>query len=194
MQPPETRLSLIAKLQGTRNEAAWWEFVSAYEPFLKWLVARQGVPSRHVPDATQQVLAAIVRSVEQWQCDGDPASFRRWVGRVSRNVVIKFLTRERRQPAGVGGTDLLESLHQVADVPSEEACRRYDLELILWAAEQVRGEFRETSWRAFLATVVDGRDVADAARELNLTPGSVYMSGSRIMARIRTKVAEATGE
>jgi RNA polymerase sigma-70 factor (ECF subfamily) len=194
MALPDTRLSLIAKLQGSRNEAAWWEFVSVYEPFLQRLVARQGVPQRHVADVTQQVLAAIVRSVDAWRGDGDPASFRRWVGRVARNVVIKFLTRERRQPTAEGGTDIVELLHQVADEPSVEDCRRYDLELISWAAEQVRSEFRETSWRAFQATLVEGREATHVARELNVTPGSIYMSRSRIMARIRAKVAEAMGE
>lgn len=194
MRPPETRLSLIAQLQGPRNEPAWREFVSGYEPFLQRLVARQGVPPRHVPDVTQQVLAAIVRSIDHWQDDGDPASFRRWVGRVSRNVVIKFMTRERRQATAEGGTELLEFLNQVTDSPSEEQCRRYDFELIQWAADQVRGEFRETSWQAFQATLIEGRDVADVARELNVSPGSIYMSRSRIMARIRAKIAEATGE
>ena len=43
MQPPETRPSLIVRLQGKRNELAWTEFVSAYEPFLQRLIERPNV-------------------------------------------------------------------------------------------------------------------------------------------------------
>src|SRR4029079_19289254 len=114
MRPPETRPSLIVRLKGQRHEPAWEEFVRAYEPFLNSLVARRGVPARHVPDVTPQILAAIARSVEQWTDDGKPGSFRRWLSRVARNVVIRFMTRERRQPGGAGGTEWLQRLDDMA--------------------------------------------------------------------------------
>ena len=181
------------RLQGERNELAWTEFVSAYGPFLQGLIQRQGVPERHVPDVEQQVLAAITRSVHGWRDDGDPASFRRWLNRVARNVVLKFMARERRQIGGPGGTEWLESLAHVPDAAAEERETEYEYELVVWAAEQVRGEFRETSWKAFWATLIEGRDVAEVAAELGLSPGSVYMSRSRLMARIRSKVREVMG-
>ena len=193
MRQPETRPSLIVRLKGERNQLAWTEFVSAYEPFLRRLIQRRGVPERHVPDVTQQVLVAVSRSVDGWRDDGDPASFRRWLNRVARNVVLKFMSRERRQIDGRGGTDLQELLDRVPDARDEQA-RKYDYELVVWAAEQVRGEFRETSWKAFWATLVDGRPVADVAAELGVTPGSIYMSRSRIMARIRAQVREVVDE
>lgn len=193
MQQPETHASLIMRLKGERNERAWTEFVSAYEPFLRRLIERRGVAERHVPDVTQQVLAAIVQSVDGWRDDGDPASFRRWLNRVARNVVLKFLSRERRQVGGQGGTDVQELLNRVPDACDEQAWK-YEYELVVWAAEQVRSEFRETSWNALWATLIDGRPVADVAAELGVTPGSIYMSHSRIMARIRAKVREVVDE
>ena len=194
MDPPETRPSLIVQLKGERNELAWTEFVSAYEPFLQQLIRRQGVPAKHVPDVSQQVLTAVARSVEGWQDDGDPASFRRWLNRVARHVVLKFMTRERRQIGGQGGTDWLESLAHIPDTAGDDREREYEYELVVWAAEQVRGEFLETSWKAFWATSIEGRDVAEVAAELGVSPGSVYMSRSRLMARIRAKVREVTDE
>ena len=193
MQQPETHPSLIVRLKGERNELAWTEFVSAYEPFLRRLIRRQGVPERDIPDVTQQLLVAISRSVVGWQDDGKPASFRRWLNRVSRNVVLKFMSNERRQVGGQGGTDIQELLHRVPDVRDEQA-RAYEYELVVWAAKQVRSGFRDTSWKAFWATLVDGRPVADVAVELGVTPGSIYMSRSRIMARIRAQVREVLDE
>lgn len=40
------------------------------------------------------------------------------------------------------------------DKPDERHVQQYQHELIVWAAEQVRREFLETSWRAFWATVI----------------------------------------
>ena len=190
MSPLETRKSLIVRLKNEQNEFAWREFVCSYEGFLIQLARRQGVPERHIPDVTQQILLVIAKSIDGWKDDGNAASFRRWLSTVSRNVVIRFMSRERKQAGGIGGSDLVAKLQNVEDKPDERHVQQYQHELIVWAAEQVRHEFLETSWRAFWATVIDERLVDDVAEELGVSPGSIYMSRSRIMARIKKKVAE----
>lgn len=189
MQQPETRYSLIVRLKEPRNASAWTQFVSVYEPFLTQLVRRQGTPPHQVADVTQQILMAIVRSVNDWADDGQPASFRRWLGRVARNAAIKFLARERRHARGFGGNEFLSQIDQIPDtVIDDRRIQQYDHEMIVWAAEQVRSEFRETSWQAFWGTQVEGRPVADVAQELGISTGSIYMSRSRIVARIRERI------
>ena len=195
MRPPDTRHSLIVRLKDSRNDRAWTEFVCAYEPFLTRLVRKQGTPERHVADVTQQLLIAIAKSVDGWKSDGKLASFRRWLGCVARNVVIKFMVRERKQVTGEGGSDFLKALTEKVD-PSIDAelQRRYEQELILWAAERVRLEFHESSWRAFWETEIVGRSIEDVAKELGVSSGSVYMSRSRILARIRVIIEEVLNE
>ena len=190
MSPLETRHSLIVRLKSPSNELAWRDFVSTYEGFLNQLARRQGVPERHVPDVTQQILLTIAKSIGGWSDDGNAASFRRWLSTVSRNIVIRFMSRERRQAGGVGGSDLVARLERIEDKADERHVLRYQHELIVWAAEQVRHEFLETSWQAFRATVIEDRPVDIVASELGVTVGSIYMSRSRIMARIRKRVAE----
>ena len=185
MRPPATRHSLMIRLKDEQNDVAWGEFVQAYEPFLYRLAGRQGVPERHVPDVVQQILLTVAKSVDGWKPDGGEGSFRRWLATVARNVVIRFMTHERRRIGGQGGTEMRDLLHNVAGAPNSDQVRQHEHELIVWADEQVRSEFIETSWTAFWATVIDGRSVNDVAAELNITPGSIYMSRSRIMAKIR---------
>ena len=194
MLPPETQPSLIIRLQGGGNDLAWTQFVAAYEPFLKQLVQRQGVPPRHVADVSQQLLLAVARSVKSWRDDGRQASFRRWLSHVARNVVIKFMTRERREVAGQGGTQFLELLQQLPAEPNQDQVRQYEHELIVWAAEQISHEFRPTSWKAFWETQIAGRSVADVASELGVSAGSIYMSRSRILAKIKAKIAEVADD
>jgi len=191
MRPPETRHSLIVRLKDQRNDVAWTEFVCAYEPFLLRLVRKHGTPDRHAADVTQQLLLTIAKSVDRWHPDGKVASFRRWLGCVARHVVIKFMTRERKQITGRGGSEFLIQLEGITDDSIDaEQVRQYQQELILWAAELVRGEFRENSWRAFWETEIEGRSVADVSRELGVSTGSVYMSRSRVFARIRHRIEE----
>jgi RNA polymerase sigma factor (sigma-70 family) len=190
MTPIETRQSLIVRLKSETNELAWRDFVCAYEGFLNQVARRQGVPERHLADVTQQILLTIARSIEGWADDGNTASFRRWLVTVSRNVVIQFMSKERRQTGAVGGTDMVAVLQNVEDKPDRQLIQRYEHELIVWAAEQVRHEFLETSWKAFWATVIEERPVDEVASELDVSPGSIYMSRSRIIARIRKIAAE----
>jgi len=189
MEPPETQTGLIAKLKAGGNQQAWSSFVADYEPFLRQLIKRQGVPARHIDDVTQQVFAAIAKSVENWEDDGRPASFRRWTHCVARNIVIKFMQKERKQLAdATGGSQLVDQLQQVEGPIDRRLEQRYEHELVVWAAEQVRDEFRSTSWQAFWMTLIEGRSVEDVAQQLDLTPGAIYMSRGRIMKRIKQKI------
>ena len=155
MRPPETRHSLIVRLKDQQNDVAWTEFMSVYEPFLLRLVQKQGTPDRHAADVTQQLLLTIAKSVDRWHPDGKVASFRRWLGCVARHVVIKFMTRERKQIAGRGGSEFLVQLEDITDdsIDAEQA-RRYQEELIFWAAELVRSEFQ----REVVASILGNRD------------------------------------
>ena len=103
------------------------------------------------------------------------------------------MSNERRHVSAIGGTDALESLAQLPARLSHEIEHQYEHELIVWAAEQVRAEFIDTSWQAFWLTRVEGRAVAEVARTLAVSPGSIYMSRGRILKRIRDKVIEVMG-
>jgi RNA polymerase sigma-70 factor, ECF subfamily len=190
MSPAETRQSLIVQLKGQQNELAWRDFVCAYEGFLSQLARRAGVPESQLADVCQHILLAIAKSIEGWQDDQQPASFRRWLSTVARNVVIRFMVRERRHPEVIGGSDGFAVLQGISSQPNESELHEYRHELIVWAAEQVRAEFIESSWTAFWATTIEDRSVNEVAQSLGLSPGSIYMSRSRILARIRKKVSE----
>ena len=66
----------------------------------------------------------------------------------------------------------------------------YRQQVLLWSMEQIREEFRHSSWSAFWETAVEGRDVADVSAELEISPGAIYMARSRVMSRLREKSKE----
>ena len=196
-QAPKTRLSLVVRLKNSQDHEAWTEFTAIYEPLIFRLLKRNGLQECDAQDVSQQVLAAVATDIERWRPDGRERSFRRWLFRIARNRVIKFLVNERKRPRGVGGSDEQVGLEQKEDEHesiSELFEREYRQQLLRWSAEQIRAEFRESTWRAFWRSYVDGQAIADVAKDLGMSVGNVYVSRSRIVARLKNRVNEIVDE
>jgi RNA polymerase sigma-70 factor (ECF subfamily) len=188
---PKTRSSLVARLKDAQDHEAWTEFLAIYEPLVLRLMRRQGFQECDARDACQQVLEAVARDIESWRPDGAEASFRRWLFRIARNRAVKLLVRERKRIRAGGGTSaqmMLEAHPGGGESLSDEFAREYRQQVLLWAAEQIRGEFRDHTWQAFWRTCIDGRPIPEVAAELSISAGSVYVARSRIIARLREKV------
>ena len=54
----------------------------------------------------------------------------------------------------------------------------------------IRGEFQDTTWRAFFMTAVEAKNPREVAAALNLSPGAVYVAKSRVLARLRQEVQQ----
>jgi RNA polymerase sigma-70 factor (ECF subfamily) len=140
-QSPKTRLSLLVRLKNAQDHGAWTEFTAIYEPLILRLLKQNGLQESDARDVCQQVLAAVAKDIEQWRPDGRDRSFRRWLFRIARNRVIKFLVNERRNPRGTGGTDAHLALEQKQDEGesiSELFEREYRQQLLMSAAEEIR--------------------------------------------------------
>jgi RNA polymerase sigma factor (sigma-70 family) len=191
-EQPRTRPSLLVRLQGERDERAWAEFSRIYEPLVLRLMHRRGLQECDARDATQQVLIRISGAIERYQNDGADASFRRWLFRVARNVVVTFLTRQSGQPKVLDHDQIANALDAVTADCAES--KLFDVEyrqqVLAWAIEQVRRDFKDSTWQAFVESSIHGRPIADVASELGLSAGCVYVARSRIIARLRAKVEE----
>ena len=167
-------------------------FLLLYEPLVLRLMRRRGLQESDARDMTQQVLLRISGAIERYQPDGAEASFRRWLFRVARNVVVTFLTKRSRQAVVMEDRQIAELLDATLPTSAESDLfdQEYQLQVLAWATEQVRYEFRETTWEAFVETSINGRAIADVANQLKLSPGSIYVARSRIIARLRAKVEE----
>jgi RNA polymerase sigma-70 factor (ECF subfamily) len=74
----------------------------------------------------------------------------------------------------------------------------FDLEyrrrIFRWAADQIHGEFRPSTWQAFWLTAVEGQDARAAALVCGISVGAVYIARSRVMARLKAIIEEVEGE
>jgi RNA polymerase sigma-70 factor (ECF subfamily) len=194
---PLTRWSLVVRLRSAEDHEAWTEFTAIYEPLILRLVSRYGLQECDARDICQQVFEAVAKDIDQWQPDNRDGSFRRWLFRIAKNRVLKFLAQQRKKPRATGGTTVLGVLHNQPErgpSVSDVFEREYRQQLMSWAAERIRAEFRPSTWEAFWQTCVLGRSIGEVAAELGMSAGNVYVCRSRIIARLKNKVGEVLDE
>jgi RNA polymerase sigma factor (sigma-70 family) len=93
MQGPETRESLLARLNSPQSDEGWCEFAAIYRPLVYRVARAKGLQHADAEDLTQDVLAVVERSLDRF----DPAigGFRGWLYQITRNLVVNHLTRCR---------------------------------------------------------------------------------------------------
>jgi RNA polymerase sigma-70 factor (ECF subfamily) len=192
---PTTRPSLLLRLRDPHDERAWCEFAAIYAPLVHRLARCKGLQDADASDLTQEVFRAVVRAFESDSYDPARGSFRGWLFRIARNLVVNHLLRQSRQPQGTGNSDM-QGLLEAQPAPEDSALfdSEYRRQLLYWAAEQVRGEFTELTWQAFWQSGVEGQSASEVARSLGTTVGTVYHCKSRVMNRLRQKVEEVQGK
>ncbi len=189
---PRTRPSLMVRLRDPRDGRAWEEFVEIYEPLIYRLARGRGLQDADAAELAQEVFAAVSSAIERWNPDRRQGKFRNWLFTVARNLMIDRLRTHRRHTQGSGKTAVRRALEQQPAPGAPEEAELFELEyqrqVFRWAAERIRDEFRENTWKAFWLTAVDGQNPKDVARRLGLTVGAVYKCRSRVMGRLRETV------
>src|SRR5438552_2289806 len=166
-------------------------------PLIERLARQKGLQEADAADLVQEVLRTVAAAIERQMFDPARGSFRGWLFRIARNLMVNFLISQRRQPRGSGDTDMQQLLEAWPAQDAEDSAlfdAEYKRQLLYWAAEQLRGEFTERTWQAFWQTGVEGRSAKEAAAALGMTVGTVYHYKSRVMARLRQKIEEVQGE
>jgi RNA polymerase sigma-70 factor (ECF subfamily) len=178
------------RLSDTQDQESWRQFVEIYAPLIHAYGLHHGLQDADGADLAQNVLQAIAAHAPRFQFDPSRGTFRGWLFTVTRNELLKIAARQRRQPGGSGDTHVQGLLQEQPDGRQSDAewDREHRWRLFLWAAERVKGEFREATWRAFWLTAVEGQEIEQTARELEISVGAVYIARNRVTARIRREV------
>jgi RNA polymerase sigma factor (sigma-70 family) len=196
-EAPNTRASLLIRLRDPGDERAWTEFTEIYGPFIKRVARCRSLQDADADDLVQEVFQTVARAIERQLYDPARGSFRGWLFRIARNLVVNFLIHRQRHPRGSGDSDIRTLLEaEAAPSPEDSALleAEYKRQLLYWAAEQVRAEFSELTWNAFWQAGVEGRPAKDVAKALGTTVGTVYHCKSRVMARLRKKIEQVEDE
>ena len=191
MSNPETRKSLLIRLQASPQSEAWQEFVEIYEPLIYRLARAKGLQHADAQDMTQDVFAAVERAIDRFDPDSKKGSFRGWLFRITRNLTLNFLTRDR-SCKGSGDTEMQLLLQQQPDV-DEQTVTWFQLErrreIFQWAAKRVQKRFQPDTWKAFTLTGIGETSIEDAAKQLGKTAGAIRIARCRVLAQLQEEIS-----
>lgn len=180
-----TPLSLLERLRGPEEPAAWDRFVRLYAPLLLRWGELQGFQEADARDLAQAVLLKLVRLLPTYR-RSDGQSFRGWLFTLCRNEGRDYRTRKATRPLPPAA-----GLETVAEEPPgpdlEEA--EYRRLLLRRALDVVRPDFGASTWNAFTRFVLQGQPAPEVAAALGLTPNAVYLARNRVLTRLRAELA-----
>ncbi len=190
MISPETRASLILRLNDPADDLAWAEFLQVYEPLLMRLASRWGLQEADAREVVQETLLAVAKSIDSFSDDSPQHSFRRWLATITRNKLADHLKRRSRQESGSGDTEVHRWLDQQASDTADQSVWDWNekRQVFAWAAESVRSQVNDATWQAFYRTSVQSESVQQVAADLGMREGMIYVARSRVMSRLRQAV------
>lgn len=177
-----TPVSLLDRLRGPADPAAWARFVHLYTPFLYHWARRRGLDPADTADLVQEVFAQLLKVLPEFAYD-PRKSFRAWLATVVGNKWREL--NRRKRPQTVPADELADRPGPADDFDDRE----YRAHIAARALKLIQGEFAAPTWQAFWAVVVNGRPAADVAAELGLTANAVYLARGRVLRRLRAELA-----
>jgi RNA polymerase sigma-70 factor (ECF subfamily) len=191
-----TSRSLLAEAKHA-DPAAWERLVKLYAPLVAWWCRRWGVAEQDVGDVLQDVFSAVFHRFDRFRKEQPADTFRGWLLTIARNKTHDHFRRLAHEPAAPGGTEASLRLSQAPD--PEAIGSALDAgdpavfnSILVQALDAIRGEFHERTWQAFWKVVVEGRETADVAAALQMQPGAVRVSKSRVLMRLRRELGDAS--
>ncbi len=193
--PETTSPSLLFRLRDPADREAWQRLVALYTPLLGDWLSRYGVQSADADDLVGEVLAAVVREMPGFRYDAAKGAFRGWLRTILVHRLRDFWRSRDHQPRAAGGEfydHLLDKLEDQRSEISQVWDREHDEHIVCRLLEMVRPEFESTTWEAFRLVMLEGREPARVAGELNLSRNSVYLAKSRVLQRLRQEAEGLT--
>jgi RNA polymerase sigma-70 factor, ECF subfamily len=185
----ETSHTLLQRLRQGVDDAAWERLVRLYTPLIRGWLRRHLPQADDVDEVTQQVFKVVFKKMPTFEHAGRAGSFRAWLRGICVNRVRMFW---REIPPGCRGPDPEPVLRLLED-PHSDLSRQWDREhdehVVRALLEQIQGEFKPTTWRAFQLLVLGGRAPEAVAAEVGISVNAVYLAKSHVLRRLREEAA-----
>jgi RNA polymerase sigma-70 factor (ECF subfamily) len=189
-----TSTSLVHRVR--QNEAqAWHELAAIYLPLVYTWCRQSGVSPDDAGDVSQEVFRAVHRTVAVGDFRRERAgdSFRGWLWTITRNKIRDHFRAAAARPVAVGGTDAQIRLAELPEVEPDSLTAApmtgVSQSPVFGALELVRTEFADKTWQAFWRTTVLEQETSQIAADLGLSVNAVRLAKSRVLRRLRERLA-----
>jgi RNA polymerase sigma-70 factor (ECF subfamily) len=184
----ETSFTLLKRLRQGGDDAAWERLVGLYTPLIRGWLGRHLPQLDDVDEVTQQVFQVVVEKMPAFEHAGRPGSFRAWLRGICVNRVRMFW-REMPPGWGLNPEPVLRQLEDPHSDLSRQWDREHDEHVVRALLEQIEGEFKPATWRAFRLLFLEGCTPEAVAAEVGISVNAVYIAKSHVLRRLREEAA-----
>lgn len=192
-----TRITLLAKLKKSENDAAWLEFENIYRGFILSLILRMGINPDDAEDISQAVLTKVWQKIEDFEYNQNKGKFHNWLAAMTRNTVKDFF---RTKKNFITGRDSVEYQEQYVAIeqqvlPDIENLAREEwvLHITNLAWENIKDGIFETKREVFklVSAEVPNKEIA---QRLGISEVSVRVYKAEVFEKMRAEITRLNRE
>jgi RNA polymerase sigma-70 factor (ECF subfamily) len=178
-------MTLIQRVKNRLDDKSWEEFARWYEPYIKAIAYKSGVPLPHIDDLCQDILLRVWKSIENFEYNPEKCKFRSWLTTVSRNQIYTFFSREKKKQNDVEVNE--EILGPEEAELNEIIEKEWQAYIVTLALKKVRENFSGNVVDIYLA-FQDGLTIDLVAKKYDVSESSVYVYNKRVKAAVTREI------
>ena len=189
MIAPETSTTLLRDIAADTQHIRWTEFYDRYRPLMQEYMSNR-FPNLNADEAIQDTLIALTKVLPDYRyVPGEKGAFHNYlIGILKRKALLMIQAEGRRSVQEQRYAEKREFPTSEQD-PGEQIWRESLMEIALQqllADESVHGRTKQV----FKRIAVNGEKPEDVARSFGITRNAVDQMKNRMVAKLRTIVAE----
>lgn len=171
----------------SQSSGSWTTMIDTYAPRVYRRCRDCGLDVQDAEDVTQEVFAAVARSIAAFERRPGTGGFSGWLSVITGNKLKDFWRQKMRTPLADGGTTWHKQILAIEDEleSSSEDGIGWDEDSRLELISTIRAETSERDWTIFERVVIEERAVEEVAREFAVTPNVIYLIRSRTIRKIK---------
>jgi len=196
MDTYNTRQTLIMRVKNQHDDPSWEEFTGIYRGYIYTVIRNMGIAESDREELVQQTLIKLWKKLPDIDCEHS-GRFRNWLSTLTKNCVIDFIRKRKREATLQEQAADAEALAQhfstvMTDIDkvSEAAWKQHIATLAL---DNIEAHFSGKAVRVFRLSL-QGLEVPQIAKKLNIQESSVYRLKTRVKARLIAEVQRLRSE
>lgn len=190
-----TRPSLLFRVRKWEDTTSWTEFHRLYRKLIYGLARRSGLQHADAEDVTQDVFKRVAETIHLFESDPNRGTFRGWLMNLTRwRIADKFGSKPKAEYHSVRKHDdtglRTATIERLPDRPEEDSewDREWQRHLLDAASERVARRVKARHYQVFDLYIRQQWPALKVARELRITPASVYLIGHRLTKQLKAEV------
>jgi RNA polymerase sigma factor (sigma-70 family) len=190
-----TRQTLIQRVKNQHDDPSWAEFTGIYRGYIYTVIRNMGIAESDRDELVQQTLIKLWTKLPDIDCE-HTGKFRSWLSTLTKNCVIDFIRKRKRETAlqeKAADEEALQHLNTSLldiDKVSEAAWKQH---LATLALDNIGQHFSGKAVKVFRLSL-QGLEVPQIASELDIQEASVYRLKTRVKARLIEEIQHLRSE